>query len=91
MAGREPHLTGGRIGIADLRRRLAEVMAAVQRGDSVVVTDRGAPVARILPIGFPPELERLIGAGIVSWSGRRASTPVAPLRPKRGPPLSDLV
>jgi prevent-host-death family protein len=91
MAGPESQAERGRIGVTDLRRRLAEVLLDVQRGASVVVTDRGAPIARIRPVRFAPELEPLLDAGIVTWSGRRARAPRTPVRPKRGSPLSDLV
>jgi prevent-host-death family protein len=35
--------------IAELRDRLSEHLRAVERGAEVVVTDRGRPIARIVP------------------------------------------
>jgi len=37
--------------ISDLKARLSEHIACVKRGEEVVVTERGKPVARIVPIG----------------------------------------
>jgi len=37
------------IGIADLKARLSEHLGMVRKGRSVIVLDRGTPVARIVP------------------------------------------
>lgn len=37
-------------GIADLKARLSEYLARVRAGDEVLVTDRGTPIARIVPL-----------------------------------------
>jgi prevent-host-death family protein len=39
------------VGIRDLKQNASQVVARVRAGDSLVVTDRGVPVARIIPIG----------------------------------------
>ncbi len=47
--------------MADLKARLSEYLRAVQAGAEVVVTDRGRPVARLVPVwngGSDPELAR---------------------------------
>jgi prevent-host-death family protein len=38
-----------RASVADLKARLSEYLRAVQAGSEVVVTDRGRPVARLVP------------------------------------------
>ncbi len=38
------------IGIRELRQRASEYLRRVQAGETVEVTDRGRPVARIVPI-----------------------------------------
>lgn len=40
-----------RIGVRDLRNRTAEVIAAVEAGERVTLTVRGAPVADVVPHG----------------------------------------
>ena len=37
------------VGIAALKARLSEYLARVQAGEEIVVTDRGRPVARLIP------------------------------------------
>jgi prevent-host-death family protein len=45
-----PDQTGlGRASVADLKARLSEYLRAVQSGTEVIVTDRGRPVARLVP------------------------------------------
>lgn len=41
------------VGIADLKARLSEHLAAVRKGRTVTVLDRGTPIARIVP--YRPE------------------------------------
>lgn len=36
-------------GVAELKARLSEYLAAVKRGRSVTVLDRGQPIARLVP------------------------------------------
>lgn len=38
------------MGIRELKQNASEVVARVRAGDSIVVTDRGTPVVRIVPI-----------------------------------------
>jgi prevent-host-death family protein len=61
--------------IASLKASLSEFLAGVKAGQEVVVTDRGRPVARILP--YDPggaELDDLVRAGRV----RRSRRPLPP-------------
>lgn len=60
------------MGIRDLRGSLSGYLRRVRNGESLVVTDRGEPVARIIPVGMPEGLARLVREGGVS-------PPVAPL------------
>jgi prevent-host-death family protein len=38
-------------GIAELKARLSEYLSRVKAGEEVLVTDRGKPVARLVPVG----------------------------------------
>jgi prevent-host-death family protein len=38
------------VGVRELKARLSAYLAAVQQGKEVVVTDRGRPVARLVPV-----------------------------------------
>jgi prevent-host-death family protein len=39
------------VSAADANRRFSELLRAVRRGQSVLVTSHGKPVARIVPVG----------------------------------------
>lgn len=66
------------IGVRELRQAASEHLRAVAAGESLTVTDRGVPVARLTPI--PPDERRL--AEVM----RRHPHLAAPSRPRR--PLS---
>jgi prevent-host-death family protein len=62
-------------GIAELKARLSEYLAKVKAGDEVLITDRGHPIARIVPLA-PQEaaeagLEELERAGLIRRPERR--------------------
>ena len=79
------------VGVRDLKNNLSRYLVQVQSGEEVVVTDRGRPVARLLPIDHATDrLAGLIAAGIVhapKRSGRRR----APARIHPQGSVSDLV
>jgi prevent-host-death family protein len=62
-----------RIGIRQLKSTLSECVREVRAGRTIVVTDHGQPVARIIPEGLSlrDRVEALRKAGAVAWSGRR--------------------
>lgn len=52
-----------RVGIRDLKQRASEVIRRVAAGEEVEVTDRGRPVARIVPLPYADEYDRLVTHG----------------------------
>ncbi len=63
-------------GIAQLKAKLSEHIAYVKRGEEVVITERGKPVARIVPI--PPaetdegaRIQRLVARGLLKLPAKR--------------------
>jgi prevent-host-death family protein len=52
-----------RIGIRELRQNLSKTIDQVRRGKTVEVTRDGEPVARIVPVTYPTELDQLIAEG----------------------------
>lgn len=68
------------VGKRELRRRLGELLKRVKAGETIVVTERGVPFARIIPITPTVEerLHTLMFAGLVEWNGRK----LPPYRPK---------
>lgn len=61
------------VSIRELKSRLSHYLRRARAGESVVITDRGVPVGRIVPI--EPNLEERIAAlraaKQLQWSGRR--------------------
>jgi prevent-host-death family protein len=73
-----------RIGVRDLNQNTSQVLARVRRGETVEVTERGRPIARLVPVdGGLTLLDRLVAEG-------RAVAPVSggplPLPPALGDP-----
>ena len=90
-----------RVGARELKDRLAFYLRTVRQGATVVVTMRGKPVARLVPISgrneksFPPELEdrmwELTAEGLLTWSGTPFQLPEAVADNRSSALLSDLV
>jgi prevent-host-death family protein len=61
------------VGIRELKSRLSECVRDVKGGATIVVTEHGRRVARLVPEGhsLDERLDVLRNAGAVSWSGRR--------------------
>lgn len=80
------------VAVSTLRAQLADWIERVRAGEEVVVTDRGTPVVRLVPVHTAPLLERLTQQGVLSRP-RTASRPNASRAPRvhaRGS-VSDLV
>jgi prevent-host-death family protein len=55
--------------VAELKARLSEFLAAAKRGEDVIVTERGRPVARLTALtggaAAAARMERLVRSGLV--------------------------
>jgi len=75
------------VGIRELKSKLSECVREVKRGATIVVTEHGRRVARLIPEGdsLDERLETLKKTGTVLWSGRRLgkAKPGVRLRGKR--------
>jgi prevent-host-death family protein len=82
------------VGIRDLKNQLSRFVARVRRGQEVTVTDRGAAVARLVPVGSSRAIDQLIAEGLVSPAptrrARRAKRSRVRLR-GRGPTMAAYV
>jgi prevent-host-death family protein len=54
-----------RIGVRELRQHASRYLARVRAGETIEVTDRGRPVARLVPVG-EPTWDDLIASGVVT-------------------------
>ena len=76
-----------RVGIRELKSRLSECVREVKTGGTIVVTEHGRPVARMIAdaSSLRERLEALGNTGGILWSGRRLkpTKPVARVRGRR--------
>ena len=83
------------VGVREFKTRLGRYLREVRQGRTIVVTDRGEPVAEIRPVGIgaepsEAELDRLVALGRVT---RTSKKPLAPFRPIKasGRPMSEAI
>jgi prevent-host-death family protein len=55
-----------RVGVRELRLNPGQVLRRVKQGQVVEVTERGRPVARLVPVTYPSVLERMIAEGLAT-------------------------
>ena len=76
-----------RIGIRELKAKLSQCVREVKTGATIVVTERGRRVARMVreADSLAERIDTLKNAGSIQWSGRRLGNakPVAHVRGKR--------
>ena len=75
------------IGIRELRQQASRYLRAVERGEAFEVTDRGRPVARLVPIPRESAIERLIASGRITPAQVDLLDLVDPVEPRPGKPL----
>lgn len=76
------------VSIRELKSRLSHFLRLTKAGQSLVITDRGTPIGRIVPIEqtgirLDERLEAMQRAGQMQWSGRKLS-PIKPMARVRG-------
>ena len=63
------------VGVRELKAKLSEYLGRVADGESVVVTDRGTPVARLVPFDHGTAVERGIAEGWIQAPRRTGLQP----------------
>jgi prevent-host-death family protein len=83
-----------RVGIRELKSTLSACVREVKAGRTLVVTEHGRPVARVIPeaVSVRDRVAALQRAGAVAWSGQRLR-PAKPIGRVRGgrKTIADLV
>ncbi len=64
------------VGVRELKAKLSEYLAAAAAGEDVVVTDRGRPIARLVPFGSTSAVDRGIADGWIEAPRRTRLDPV---------------
>ncbi len=77
-------------GVRELRDHLSRYLELVKAGEELTVTDRGRPIARLVPVGGTTTFDRLIAEGLVAPAVSRRRDRPSPRVPATGP-VSDLV
>ncbi len=81
------------VGVKSLKDNLSRYLRRASRGERVLITDRGKPLAVLVPVEERVELEvarRLVAKGIAVWSGGKPLGSRRPPRP-RGRSVADAV
>lgn len=65
------------VAVRELKARLSMYLRKVQAGATVIVTDRGKAIGKILPMTDPVKnrARELVSAGLRSWNGERFTPP----------------
>ena len=80
------------VAISDLRAHLSEWLDKARRGEEVIVTDRGLPVARLLGLSSTATLERLAAEGVIGRPARAdRPKPSGRTRPRARRPVAEIV
>jgi prevent-host-death family protein len=77
-----------RIGVRQLNQQTSRVLERVKRGETIEVTDRGEPVARLVPI--PGEVSWLQQAVVEGWATPATDHTPFPVPPVIGDPSIDV-
>ena len=60
------------VGVRDLKNHLSRHLKRVRAGARLVVTERGRPIATLVPVEVPADMawaHKLVAAGRAHWSG----------------------
>ena len=81
------------VGIRQLKEQLSHFVEQVKTGETVVITERGKPVGRIVPMApsLDIRLEQLAQAHLLSWSGRKLSATAPIVRVRGTKTVADLL
>lgn len=78
------------VSIRELKSRLSHYLRLTREGESVVITDRGVPIGRIVPMGpaaqgLDQRLQAMREAGLAQWSGQKLARhrPAAKLKGRK--------
>lgn len=60
-------------GIREVKQSLSRYIRKVKMGETIAITERGIPVARLSPVRFnvPEEVLKMVDEGLAFWQGNR--------------------
>jgi prevent-host-death family protein len=81
------------VGVRELKARLSKYLREVKKGRTVLITEHGKPVGRLMPAAATLEarLQAMVDAGLAEWDGKKLppARPVA--RVREGFSVADLL
>jgi prevent-host-death family protein len=81
------------VGIRDLKAQLSKYLRMVKKGQSITITDRGKPIAQIIPKDIPirDRIDRLVEAGFIEWNGHTLELARPAVRNESSRLVSDII
>jgi prevent-host-death family protein len=84
------------VGSRELKTRLGTYLERVRRGETILVTDHGTPVAELRPVPVARDateaaLQRMEAEGLITRATPGELTPFEPIRIPSGVSVSELV
>jgi prevent-host-death family protein len=80
-----------RVGLREADQNFSKVINAVRSGHEVTLTERGRPIARIIPIPTPDDgeekIQRMVATGLLRPATKNWKMPLFAPRPLRGPSI----
>lgn len=72
-------MTQRTVGVRELKAQLSEYLRQVKAGETILITEHGRPIGRIIPEpeSFNERLQRLVDSGELLWDGE----PLPPFEP----------
>ncbi len=84
-----------KIGLREANQRFSTLMKVVRGGEEVTLTDRGRPVARIIPITSREDgdaaIQRMVAAGLLRPATKPWRMPAFVPRPIRGASVAQAI
>ena len=68
------------VGVRELKMHLSEYLREIKKGKTIVITEHGKPVGRLIPTTLSREdrIEAMRHAGVITWNGKKLK-PVKPI------------
>ncbi|MEX2290454.1 MAG: type II toxin-antitoxin system prevent-host-death family antitoxin [Mycobacteriales bacterium] len=79
------------VAITEFRAALSAYVDRARRGEDVVLTERGRPVARLVAVDAAPLLEQLEREGVISPASAPRPRASGTLRAEATGPVADLI
>jgi prevent-host-death family protein len=82
-----------KVGVRELKAQLSEYLRRVKTGQTILITERGKPIGRIVPEeqSLNERMNQLVEAGFLSWNGKKLPTREPSVVNQSSQLVSDLV